>query len=307
MATTTSHDQTPGSDTTEVSGTEGLRAPGGLGLALYVVATPLGNLRDITLRAIDVLGAVDTVAAEDTRTSATLLAAHGIRTRLIAAHDHNEPRAAAKVVELLAAGRSVALISDAGTPAVSDPGALIVRAVRAAGFNVVPVPGPNAAVTALCAAGFEGAFHFAGFLPPRSAARRTALRELKDLPATLVLYEAPHRIVELAQDLAIEFEGQRTLVIARELTKHFETIHATTVVDALAWLEADANRRRGEFVVLVGRAPAKAEAVDAEARRVLALLLAELPVRQAAKLAAAITGAPKNALYEQALVLKNSG
>lgn len=276
------------------------------GATLYVVATPIGNMGDITLRALQVLKNADAIAAEDTRTSAPLLSHHGIATRLFAAHEHNEARAAARIIELLREGKRVALISDAGTPAISDPGAHIVEAVRAAGFAVVPIPGPNAAAAALSAAGFEGPFHFAGFLPPKSAARRAALRELAGLPATLVMYEAPHRILDLAADLAAECAPERPLVLARELTKRFESIHATTVGEAAAWLQGDANRQRGEFVVLLQAPLARKgeDALDAEAERVLALLLAELPVKSAARLAAEITGAPRKALYARALQLK---
>jgi len=272
--------------------------------SLYVVATPIGNLQDLSLRAIAVLKGADVIAAEDTRTSSTLLAHYGISAKLIAAHEHNEMEAAARIVELLHAGKRVALISDAGTPAISDPGARLVRAVRAAGCAVIPVPGANAAVAALSAAGFEGPFHFAGFLPPKSTARRAALRAFSELAATLVVYEAPHRIVELIDDLALEYPGERRVVLARELTKRFESIHATTAAEAPAWLAGDTNRQRGEFVVLVEAAPAQAREVGSEAERVLGLLLAELPVKTAAKLAAAISGAPRNALYARALELK---
>ena len=281
------------------------RETGNVSNALYVVATPLGNLDDITLRAIATLRAVDLIAAEDTRTSATLLRHHGIDTKTMAAHQHNEEAAAVRITALLQQGRAVALISDAGTPAVSDPGARIVRAVRAAGFAVIPLPGPNAVVTALSASGFEGPFYFAGFLPPKSAARSKALEGLCTLAATLVLYEAPHRIVDLAQDLAAVFEADRRIVIARELTKRFETIHACAVGEAQAWLAADPNQQRGEFVVLIEAAPPR-EGLDDAARRVLGILLAELPVKTAAALTARITGQSKNALYQQALALKSA-
>jgi 16S rRNA (cytidine1402-2'-O)-methyltransferase len=278
-----------------------------LGTALYVVATPLGNLDDITFRAITTLKSVALIAAEDTRTSATLLRHYGIQTKTIAAHQHNEAGAAARIVELLAEGKSVALISDAGTPGVSDPGARIVQTVRAAGHAVVPVPGANAAVAALSASGFEGPFHFAGFLAPKSAARRKVLAGLKNAPATLVCYEAPHRILDLAEDLALEFEGNRRVVVARELTKRFETIYACTVSELAAWLAADSNQQRGEFVVLVEGATEQADtegALDAETQRVLELVLSELPVKTAAALTARITGAAKNALYAAALEIK---
>ena len=277
--------------------------------ALYVVATPLGNLADITLRALATLKSVDLIAAEDTRTSATLLRHYGICTATIAAHQHNEQTAAARIVALVGEGKSAALISDAGTPGVSDPGARMVQAVRDAGFAVVPVPGPNAAVAALSASGFDGPFHFTGFLPPKSAARRKALAALKDVAAVLVCYEAPHRILDLAEDLAQEFEAARRVVVARELTKRFETIHACSVGELAAWLAADSNQQRGEFVVLVEGARklvAQEAGLDAETKRVLEILLAELPVKSAAALAARITGASKNTLYAAALALKKT-
>lgn len=274
-----------------------------LSRALYVVATPLGNLDDITLRAIATLRAVDLIAAEDTRTSATLLRHHGVDTKTIAAHQHNEQAAAARIVALLHEGKSVALISDAGTPAVSDPGARIVRAVRDAGFTVIPVPGPNAVIAALSASGFEGPFHFAGFLPPKSTARGKLLAGLRGMAATLVLYEAPHRILDLAADLAAVYEPARRIVIARELTKRFETIHACSINELATWLASDANQQRGEFVVLIDAAP-PSEGLDDEARRILEILLAELPVKTAAALASRITGQSKNALYKAALEMK---
>ncbi len=271
--------------------------------ALYVVPTPLGNLADISDRIRAVLCAVPWVAAEDTRHSQPLLRHLGSAARLIPAHEHNEREAAGRILERLAAGESVALVSDAGTPAVSDPGARIVAAVRAAGHRIVPLPGPCAAVTALSAAGLaEPHFLFYGFLPAKAGQRRQALAELKALPYALVFYEAPHRVVEAVEDLAATLGG-RTLVIARELTKLFETIHACPLGEAAAWLQGDSNRQKGEFVLMVSGAPAGAD--DGEAERVLRLLLADgLPVKQAAKLAAAITGGAKNALYERALQLK---
>jgi 16S rRNA (cytidine1402-2'-O)-methyltransferase len=275
---------------------------------LYVVATPIGNLSDITLRALAVLKSADAIACEDTRNSATLLAHHGIHARTFAAHEHNEREAAQKIIGLLEQGGRIALISDAGTPAISDPGARLVRAVRQAGHPVVPIPGANAAAAALSASGFEGPFHFAGFLPAKTQQRRNALRELAALPATVVLYEAPHRILDLARDLTQELETSRGVVLARELTKRFESIHACAAGELVQWLEGDANRQRGEFVVLIEAAAPRAEdALDSEALRVLGLLLEELPVKGAAKLASAITGAPRNALYAKALEMKKAG
>ncbi|MDD2914191.1 MAG: 16S rRNA (cytidine(1402)-2'-O)-methyltransferase [Gallionella sp.] len=275
--------------------------------ALYVVATPIGNLRDITLRALEVLAAADVVAAEDTRNTAHLLTHHGISAkRLMAAHQHNERGAAEKIIALLRAGQSVAFVSDAGTPAVSDPGALLVQAALAAGLRVIPVPGANAAVTALSAAGLEGAhFLFYGFLPNKSAARRTALQALCDHSYTLVFYEAPHRIVECIADLCAILGEERQIVLAREITKLFETIHSCPLRDAEAWLLADSNRQRGEFVVLVSGAPPHTEGLDAGTERILALLLNELPLKQAVQLAVQITGANRNELYQHALAIKN--
>jgi 16S rRNA (cytidine1402-2'-O)-methyltransferase len=271
--------------------------------ALSVVATPIGNLGDITLRAIETLRTADVIACEDTRHARRLLDHHGIHGQLLALHEHNEQQAAARLIDLLSAGKQVALISDAGTPAVSDPGARAVAAVRQAGYRVVPVPGANAAIAALSAAGLDGPFHFAGFLPAKVGARRTALEALKPIPATLVFYEAPHRIEETVADLVALLEPEREIVIARELTKLFEEIVRMPLPAAPGWLAADENHRRGEFVLLVS-APPPRTGIDAEAERILALLLAELPVKQAAKLAAAITGQPKNALYERALQIK---
>lgn len=272
--------------------------------ALSIVATPIGNLGDITLRALETLRAADVIACEDTRHARRLLDHHDIRAQLLALHEHNEQAAAAKLIELLAAGKNVALISDAGTPAVSDPGARAVAAVRAAGHRVAPLPGPNAAIAALSAAGLEGPFHFAGFLPAKVGARGTAIEALKGIAATLVFYEAPHRVEETVADLAARLEPQREIVVARELTKLFEEIARLPLPEAPAWLAADENRRRGEFVLLVS-APPPREGMDQETERVLKLLLADLPVKQAAKLASEITGQPKNDLYRRALELKD--
>lgn len=270
---------------------------------LYIVPTPLGNLADLTRRAEDVLRSVKWIAAEDTRHSGPLLKHLGAQARTLPAHQHNEHEAAARIVEKLQAGDSVALISDAGTPGISDPGARVVAAVRAAGCKVVPLPGPCAATTALSASGLlDEHFLFYGFLPSKGGQRRQALEELREHPYALVFYEAPHRVLETVADLATVF-GERTVVIARELTKMFESIHACPLPEALEWLKADANRQRGEFVLMLSGAPADGD--NGEGERVLKLLLADgLPVKQAAKLAAAITGAAKNALYERALALK---
>lgn len=274
--------------------------------ALYVVATPIGNLADITLRALEALRAADVIACEDTRHARRLLDHHGIRAPTLSLHEHNEAAAAHKLIEALAAGKRVALVSDAGTPGISDPGARACAAVRAAGYAVVPLPGPSAAIAALSAAGLADAhFLFAGFLPSKPTARRKEIEALRAIPAALVFYEAPHRIEETVADLAALLEPERQLVIARELTKLFEQIVVMPLAEGPAWLAADDNHRRGEFVVAVSGPPAR-EGIDAEAERVLKALLAELPVKQAAKLAAEITGAAKNELYQRALQLKQA-
>ncbi|WP_395404177.1 16S rRNA (cytidine(1402)-2'-O)-methyltransferase [Pseudoduganella sp. UC29_106] len=272
---------------------------------LYVVATPIGNVTDISLRALHVLTIVDAVACEDTRNTAQLMNRFGISKPLVAAHMHNERQAAEALVARLQAGERIALVSDAGTPAVSDPGARIVDAVRAAGLRVVPLPGASAAVAALSASGLvNDQFHFVGFLPSKAKQREGVLQGLRSVAATMVFYEAPHRIVECAQALADVFEPSRQVVYARELTKLFEEIHRCPLSEAVAWLKADAHREKGEFVVLLEGAPESADAGDAEAERVLRILLAELPVKQAATLAAQITGQKKNALYDLALQIK---
>ena len=273
-----------------------------------MVATPIGNLGDITLRALEVLRGVDVVAAEDTRDSGRLLNHYGIAAKMVALHEHNEHSAGARIIEWLRDGKSVALISDAGTPAISDPGAHLVAAVRAAGCKVVPLPGANAAVCALSAAGLADThFLFYGFLPHGGADRRRQLEALKELPHLLVFYESPHRILDCVADLCAVLGGTRQITFARELTKIFETIHAVTLAEAGAWLEADANQQKGEFVLLVSGAEVRKEAgISEEGRRVLELLLADLPLKQAVKLAVEISGEKKNALYELALSLKKT-
>jgi 16S rRNA (cytidine1402-2'-O)-methyltransferase len=272
---------------------------------LYVVATPIGNVTDISLRALHVLSLADAVACEDTRNTAQLLTRFGLHKPLIAAHQHNEREAAEILIARLQAGERIALVSDAGTPAVSDPGARIVDAVRAAGLRVVPLPGASAAVTAISASGLvNDQFHFIGFLPAKAKQREGVLQQLRNVTATMVFYEAPHRIVECAVALAAAFEPTRQVVFARELTKLFEEIHRCPLSEAAAWLAADAHREKGEYVVLLEGATQAEDAGDAEAERILALLVAELPVKQAAALTAQITGRKKNALYERALQMK---
>ena len=273
---------------------------------LYVVATPIGNLGDITLRAIETLKMVDAIAAEDTRHSSGLLSHFGISKKLIAVHEHNEQQSAEKLVIALKNGDNIALITDAGTPAVSDPGAIVVKMVREAGIIVVPIPGVSAVIAALSASGItQNGFHFHGFLPASGTARRKQLEALKTQSVTLVFYEAPHRIIESVEDMAKVLGENRQITFCRELTKTFETIYTCPASRAGAWLQADANQQRGEFVLLIEAAPiVEAEEISMEAQRVLKCLLAELPLKQAAKLAAEITGEKKNALYDLALTLK---
>jgi 16S rRNA (cytidine1402-2'-O)-methyltransferase len=279
--------------------------------ALYIVATPIGNLADLTLRAIHVLGLVDAVACEDTRVSGALLSRLGLHKPLIALHQHNEKTASHAVVERLARGERVAYVSDAGTPAVSDPGAALVAAVHEAGRTVVPLPGASSVVAALSAAGdaLAAGYSFAGFLPSKTAERDAALAELALRSAeSVVLFEAPHRIETALQALADAMPARR-LTVARELTKQFETIATLPCADAPAWLAADAQRARGEFVLVLhaqAALPVEGDALPAEAERTLQVLLAELPLKQAVSLAAALSQAPRNALYQRALALKQS-
>ncbi len=276
--------------------------------ALYVVATPIGNLADLTLRAIHVLGLVDAIACEDTRHSAPLLRQLGLDKPLLAIHQHNERESAGAVLVRLARGERVAYVSDAGTPAVSDPGAALVAAVHAAGRRCIPVPGASSALAALSVAGdaLGSGFTFVGFIPPKAGERAAALAQVAAQAQTQVLFEAPHRIESLAAALGAAC-GARPVTLCRELTKQFETV-ATLPADGLAaWLAADANRSRGEFVLVVHALAATSS--DAEPNghdATLKVLLAELPLKQAVGLAAQLTGAPRNALYERALALKNA-
>jgi len=271
--------------------------------SLFVVATPIGNLADLGARALETLARVDLIACEDTRTSRTLLARHTISAHTVALHQHNERAASAALLELLRAGKDVAIVTDAGTPGLSDPGAWLVAAAHAAGIRVIPVPGPSAATAALSASGFvAGPWLFAGFLPASASARRKALDEF-DLPWPVVFFEAPHRILATVEALAERFADDRELLIARELTKKFEELVRLPLAEASAWLGADPNRKRGEFVLVLGP---RRQARDPQAAgtRVLEILLEALPMlpaRDAAKLAARISGAPRNALYAQVL------
>ncbi|MBP3973985.1 16S rRNA (cytidine(1402)-2'-O)-methyltransferase [Pseudoxanthomonas spadix] len=265
---------------------------------LHVVATPIGNLSDLTPRALETLRTVDAICAEDTRRTGQLLSHFGLSTPLLALHEHNEEAIAARIVARLQQGQSLALVCDAGTPLVSDPGYRLVRAARAAGIRVSPVPGACAAIAALSVAGLPSdRFVFEGFLPARPSARREHLRTLVSEPRTLVFYESSHRIAESLADLVAVFGAQRPAAIARELTKLFETVLDGELAALLAQVEADENQRKGEFVVMVQGAAADADARLAEGRRVHALLKDHLPPSTAARLAAEITGAPRKALY----------
>jgi 16S rRNA (cytidine1402-2'-O)-methyltransferase len=271
---------------------------------LYVVATPIGNLDDMSARALKVLANVALIAAEDTRHSIRLLQHFGIDTPLAACHEHNERDEGGRFITKLLAGEDVALVSDAGTPLISDPGYHLVRQARAAGVSVVPVPGACALIAALSAAGLPSdRFIFEGFLPAKAAGRRARLEQVKEEPRTLIFYEAPHRILECLEDMELVFGGERPALLARELTKTFETLKGLPLAELRAFVAGDSNQQRGECVVLVGgwSAPEGEDAISAEAQRVLELLLAELPLKRAAALAAEITGVRKNLLYQVAL------
>ncbi|QNH00490.1 16S rRNA (cytidine(1402)-2'-O)-methyltransferase [Pseudomonas sediminis] len=275
--------------------------------SLYVVATPIGNLDDISARALRILREVALIAAEDTRHSARLLQHFGIETPLAACHEHNERDQGGRFLARLQAGEDVALISDAGTPLISDPGYHLVRQARAAGVAVVPVPGACALIAALSAAGLPSdRFIFEGFLPAKAAGRRARLEQVREEPRTLIFYEAPHRILECLQDMRDVFGADRPALLARELTKTFETLQGLPLAELSEWVAADSNQQRGECVVLVAgwQAPEGEEAVSAEALRVLDLLMAEMPLKRAAALAAEITGVRKNLLYQVALERK---
>ncbi len=267
---------------------------------LFVVATPIGNLADASPRSLETLRAADLIACEDTRTTRTLLARHGISAQVVAVHEHNEMAAAAGLIDRLRQGRNVALVTDAGTPGLSDPGALLVAEAHRAGIKVSPLPGPSAAAAAFSVSGFAAdRFLFAGFLPSTSAARRKALETL-DLPFPVILYEAPHRILETLTDLAARFGPEREIVIARELTKKFEEVARLPLGTAHEWLLADPHRQQGEFVLVLAPGEAKpASALDAE--RTLEALLEFLAPSEAAKVAARLTGQPRRLLYRKAL------
>lgn len=275
---------------------------------LYIVATPIGNLDDLTIRAGKVLASVDLVVAEDTRRTGQLLQHLGLRKPMLTLHDHNEREQVRRVLAELNAGRDLALVSDAGTPLISDPGYIVVRDARASGIRVVPVPGPSALITALSAAGLPtDRFLFAGFLPAKRSGRRAQLESLRQETATLVFYESPHRILDALEDMAEVMGGDRELVVARELTKAFETFYTGTLEQVRTQLLADPKATRGEFVLVLRGSSADevgAQVQSPDVDRMLRLLLEDLPVKKAARILAETTGMSKNELYQRALALK---
>ncbi|UYA58603.1 16S rRNA (cytidine(1402)-2'-O)-methyltransferase [Pectobacterium sp. F1-1] len=269
---------------------------------LYIVPTPIGNLGDITQRALAVLASVDLIAAEDTRHTGLLLQHFAINARLFALHDHNEQQKADVLLAKLQSGQSIALVSDAGTPLINDPGYHLVRRCREAGVRVVPLPGACAAITALSASGLASdRFCYEGFLPAKTKARKDTLRDLGEEPRTLIFYESTHRLLDSLQDISEVLGAERYVVLAREITKTWESIHGAPVGELLDWVKEDENRRKGEMVLLVEGHQVDDSALSAEALRTLALLRAELPLKKAAALAAEIHGVKKNALYRYGL------
>ena len=267
--------------------------------ALYVVPTPIGNIADMTLRSVEVLQAVDVIAAEDTRHSRTLLNHYQITTPVISFHEHSGESAAVALAQRVAQGERIALISDAGTPLVSDPGYQLVRAVQSLGMSVVPLPGPCAAITALSAAGLPThSFQFLGFLPPKQSARRNRLEALQSSESTIILYEAPHRILDLLNDIEDVLGAAREVCIARELTKTFETIRRDSATAIRDWVREDPNQQRGEFVVMIAAEVHKAKGVSNEALNLLRALSGELPPRKAAQLVADHYGLKSRDLYQ---------
>lgn len=272
---------------------------------LYIVATPIGNLSDISERAVQVLQDADLIAVEDTRHSGKLLQHIGVSTPMLALHEHNEDKKVQSIIEKLSAGEKVALISDAGTPLISDPGYHLVKAALDADIIVSPIPGPSALVAALSASGLPSdAFIFEGFLPNKSTARLKKLESLANESRTIIFYEAPHRIVACLQDMQQIFGPNRNAVVARELTKTFETIKKDSLEKLISWIEDDNNQQRGEFVVLIQGKEKEVSVVDQEAEFVLDTLMQELPLKQASQLAAKITGVKKNTLYQIGLSKK---
>ena len=272
---------------------------------LYIVATPIGNLGDISQRAIDILTQVDVIACEDTRHTGKLLSAFSIKNKTMSLHDHNERQRQDQVASMLQEGKTIALVSDAGTPLISDPGFHLVRHCRSLGLQVSPIPGACAAISALSVAGLPtDRFSFEGFLPSKSGARQATLTALADESRTMVFYDAPRRAIDTVQDIVATLGGERYIVIARELTKTFETIHSDTAENLLAWLEQDANQLKGEMVLIIEGYKAAENEISAEVINTLKLLLAEMKPKKACAIAAEIYGVKKNALYEVALGLK---
>ena len=274
---------------------------------LYIVATPIGNLDDISQRALNILREVDLIAAEDTRHSQLLLNRYGIKKTMYAYHQHNERQQAEQLLHKLESGQKIALISDAGTPLISDPGFFLVKLVSEAGIKVVPIPGPSAVLTALCASGLPcDRFYFAGFLPAKAAAREKQLATLQTMTCTLIFYAAPHRIIAVLSSMMTIFGEQRPAVVARELTQKFETFYYGTLESIKQQLEQQAEQQKGEFVILLqGAEPLENQANDVQLEHTLKTLLAELPLKQAVKLAANLTGLSKNKVYKTALIIKN--
>lgn len=272
---------------------------------LYIVATPIGNLGDISQRAIDILTQVDVIACEDTRHTGKLLSAFSIKNKTMSLHDHNERQRQDQVASMLQEGKTIALVSDAGTPLISDPGFHLVRHCRSLGLQVSPIPGACAAISALSVAGLPtDRFSFEGFLPSKSGARQATLTALADESRTMVFYDAPRRAIDTVQDIVKTLGGERYIVIARELTKTFETIHSDTAENLLAWLEQDANQLKGEMVLIIEGYKATENEISADVINTLKLLLAEMKPKKACAIAAEIYGVKKNALYEVALGLK---
>jgi 16S rRNA (cytidine1402-2'-O)-methyltransferase len=274
---------------------------------LYVVATPIGNRDDMTLRAIDVLKRVDRILAEDTRHSRPLLAHHGIQRPMLSLHEHNEDSIVERVLAMLQAGESLALVSDAGTPLISDPGFPLVRACRAHGVDVIPIPGASAVIAALSVAGLPtDRFRFEGFLPRRRQARQARFESVRNETATVVFYESSHRVEDAVADMVEVFGGDREAGLARELTKLHETVVVLPLRELLDFISADPNQHKGELVLLLAGAPAAADGTEVAVDELLVVLLDELPVKQAAAMAARITGQKKNQLYQRALQLSGA-
>ena len=272
---------------------------------LYIVATPIGNLADISQRAIDVLTQVDVIACEDTRHTGKLLSAFSIKNKTLSLHDHNERQRQDQIATMLQEGKSIALVSDAGTPLISDPGFHLVRHCRSLGLKVSPIPGACAAISALSVAGLPtDRFSFEGFLPSKSGARQATLQALANEPRTMVFYDAPRRAIDTVKDIVTTLGGERYIVIARELTKTFETIHSDSAENLLNWLEQDANQLKGEMVLIIEGYQAAENEISAEVINTLKLLLAEMKPKKACAITAEIHGVKKNALYEVALSLK---